>query len=94
MPQWISRFIYVVPQSLGIPDFVYEMAGVWHYAPRHDGDYRGHITIARAPRKIGKEKVPESVKRMWLLHLHCRFWHQRLYSDKRLPRVSAEQAAA
>lgn len=90
MPPWLSRFIYVVPVELGIPDFVRPEAGVWHYAPTRY--YHAQITVARAPKRIGTQKVPRETTDRWLGHLHCRFWHQRLYFDKRLPAVQAEAA--
>lgn len=90
MPPWINRFIYVTPVELGIPDFVPEFAGVWHWAPNDRYGWTwGKLTVARAPRRIGQTKVPASVKERWLYNLHCRFWHKRLYVDNRVPRISA-----
>lgn len=90
LPPWISRFIYVVPVELGIPDFVQPFAGVWHWQPATS--YHAEITVARAPRKIGQTKVPDDVRERWLLHLHCRFWHQRLYTNDRAAAAEAAQA--
>lgn len=79
LPPWITRFIYVVPAELGIPDFVQPFAGVWHWRARSSAEYRhAELTVARAPKKIGQTKVPDDVRERWLLHLHCRFWYQRL----------------
>lgn len=84
MPSWISRFIYAVPATLGVPDFVPEFAGVWHYHTEKDGFYAAEISVARAPRRFGKERVPEAVLHRWLRHLYSRYWYQKLYHDRRV----------
>lgn len=80
MPDWISRFIYVVPTELGIPDFVPAFAGVWHVGLAQWSCNTNVVSVARAPRKIGKEKVPADVIDLWYRHLHCRYWHQKLHA--------------
>lgn len=92
MPPWITRFIYVVPVELGIPDFVPAFAGVWHFQASRRS--YSELTVARAPRKIGQTKVSEDIKRRWLLNLHCRFWHQRLYTNNRVPEISQQEQPA
>lgn len=42
-----------------------------------------------AARQKGQTKVPPEVREKWLYHLHCRFWNQKLYVDRRLPRFKA-----
>lgn len=89
--EWITRFIYVVPCELGVPDFIPEFAGVWHVVP--DGNWGHHIRVVKAPRRMGKERVPEAIKQKWLQHLYCRFWHQKLYTRHReLPAIETEAA--
>lgn len=84
MPGWVKQFIYVVPESLGIPEWVPPFAGVWFVKIRHGMMY---IEVARTPKIIGKEKVPEAVKAKWLHNLYYRFWNMRVDRDDRLPRA-------
>ncbi len=98
MPGWITRFVYVVPEQLGIPEFVPAHAGVWHVKPtrvdhfstRPDG-YK--ITLARAPHVLGREKVPAAVIGTWHKNLYYRYWDQRMTLEKRIPRAVREGVA-
>lgn len=83
LPDYISKFIYCVPKELGIPDFVPDFAGVWHIHTRSDGTM--DVRTARAPKRIGKVKVPDSVKAKWMSCFYHRYWHQRILLSKRLP---------
>jgi hypothetical protein len=91
LPDYITRFIYCVPEELGIPDFVPDFAGIWHIRPAHDGGLR--IVTVRAPRRIGKEKVPPKVKAKWLSVFYHRFWHQRISLSNRIPKMQRQDAA-
>jgi hypothetical protein len=82
-PKWITRFIYVVPVELGIPSWVPEVAGIWHVKQgfiRVGGvlcpDFP-RLTVARAPKRIGKEKLPSEVMSKWLLSMYYRYWNMR-----------------
>lgn len=90
LPSYISRFIYVVPQKLGIPEWVPSVAGVWHLTD--DVDYKP-ITIARVPRRVGKEKVPEKVLNTWRRAFYYRFWRLREDLDRRIPEISERLAS-
>lgn len=84
LPSWISRFIYVVPQELGIPEWVPEFAGVWHLRTtrvRHRNalqEVNTHAEVVRAPRRLGKEKVPEKLVQNWMRGFYFRYWRQRI----------------
>jgi hypothetical protein len=83
LPSWITRFIYCVPEELGIPDWVPEFAGVWHICQDHRGGL--WVKVVRAPKKLGKEKPPEDVVKRWTDVFYSRFWHQRYALNKRIP---------
>jgi hypothetical protein len=91
LPNWLTRFVYVVPAELGVPDFVPPECGVWHYTA--STYYHAEINVARAPKRIGTAKVPDKVRERWMRHLHCRFWYQRLY-HKPIPEILPELDAA
>lgn len=82
MPPWVTRFIYVVPVELGIPDFVPSFAGVWHVAFNQKAGLN-NIEIARAPKRIGKEKVPANIVERWMRSFYYRYWHMRIDIDRR-----------
>jgi hypothetical protein len=96
MPAWVTRFVYAVPEDLGIPDFVPAHAGVWHivpdvrriYSPTEEprmapDGYR--VVLARAPKKLGKEKVPAEVVSRWMKNFYYRYWDMRQHADQRIP---------
>ncbi|WP_069267394.1 hypothetical protein [Paraburkholderia nodosa] len=96
MPDWITRFVYVVPEQLGIPDWVPAHAGVWHVFPTlvgaqdawngpHRPDGYG-IVVKRAPHVLGREKVPAAVIGTWHKNLYYRYWDQRMTLEQRIPR--------
>lgn len=104
MPNWVTRFIYVVPAELGIPDFVPAHAGVWHVIPRaaildrySDQERHGFdgydIKTVRAPHLLGREKVPQVVIGNWLRNLYYRYWEQRISIDGRIARAVREGVA-
>ena len=84
LPGWVARFIYAVPQRLGIPDFIHPQAGVWHVTE----DHWHPIRVVRAPGRIGKQKVPPWLAERWRQHLYCRYWQQHL-SAARTPKFVA-----
>ena len=86
LPGYISRFIYAVPESLGIPDFVPDFAGIWHIVVAKDGCMR--IKVVRAPKRLGKEKVPEPIVIKWMSVFYSRYWHQRISASKKLPSLA------
>ncbi|MBN3851976.1 hypothetical protein G3N59_01160 [Paraburkholderia sp. Ac-20340] len=98
MPAWITRFIYVVPQQLGIPEWVPERAGVWHVKPTRvqststclDGF---EIFVARAPHVLGREKLPPAVLGTWHKNLYYRYWEQRMDAQRRIARHIREAVA-
>lgn len=98
MPNWVTRFIYVVPAALGIPDFVPAHAGVWHVRPRpapfaYEGPMRPsgfEIVVVRAPGLLGREKVPQVVIGTWLRNLYYRYWEKRISIEGRIPRAIRE----
>ena len=105
MPDWVTRFVYVVPEELGIPDFVPELAGVWHVTPRvatldkyTDEERRGvdgyEIVVARAPKLHGREKVPPAVVAKWMKNFYYRYWDQRIHAERRIARHVREGVAA
>lgn len=105
MPAWVTRFIYVVPEQLGIPEFVPEHAGVWHVVPRlvtldkyTDEERRGadgyEIVLARAPKLLGREKVPAAVVAKWMRNFYYRYWDQRIHGERRIARHVREGVAA
>lgn len=104
MPDWVTRFIYVVPEDLGIPDFVPELAGVWHVVPRvvtldkySDEERQGadgyEIVLARAPKLLGREKVPPAVVAKWMKNFYYRYWDQRIHAESRIARHVREGVA-
>jgi hypothetical protein len=72
LPGWVTRFIYAVPEALGIPEWVHPKAGVWHV---NEG---GRILCVKAPKRMGKDKVPEWIRDKWGSHLYSRYWEQHL----------------
>lgn len=98
MPDWITRFIYVVPEQLGIPEWVPLWAGVWHVRParvdyfstRPDGF---EIVVARAPHVRGRVKIPGAVVGHWHRNLYYRYWEQRIDAQRRIPRHIREGVA-
>lgn len=103
MPGWITRFVYVVPEQLGIPEWVPPHAGVWHVFPTlvshldawngpHRPDGFG-IVVKRAPHVLGREKVPPAVIGTWHRNLYYRYWEQRIDAQRRIPRHVREGVA-
>jgi hypothetical protein len=101
MPDWVTRFVYVVPEELGIPDFVPDLAGVWHVVPRivtldkyTDEERQGadgyDIVLARSPKLLGREKVPPAVISKWMRNFYYRYWDQRIHAEGRMPRSVRE----
>lgn len=104
MPSWITRFVYVVPENLGVPDWVPLWAGVWHVVPRivtldkySDEERRGadgyEVVLARAPRVRGTEKVPKAVIDRWMQSFYYRYWNQRIHAEGRIARHVREGVA-
>ncbi|MFD1557063.1 hypothetical protein ACFSHT_15790 [Paraburkholderia silviterrae] len=103
MPAWITRFVYVVPEHLGIPEWVPAAAGVWHVRARRP-DYASwsgptrpdsfEIVVARAPHVLGREKLPAAVLGKWHKNLYYRYWEQRMDAQRRIPRHIREGAAS
>jgi hypothetical protein len=104
MPAWITRFVYVVPQQLGIPAFVPAHAGVWHVRPAVTDPYYNpaledrrpdgyEIVLARAPHVLGREKVPPAVISKWHRNLYYRYWDLRIHAEGRIPRQIREGVA-
>ncbi|MBB6320560.1 hypothetical protein [Paraburkholderia tropica] len=104
MPGWITRFIYVVPEQLGVPAWVPEQAGVWHVVPALVGQYGfdearpladGYaIVVKRAPRVLGREKLPAAVLGTWHKNLYYRYWDQRIALEQRIPQHVREGVAS
>lgn len=103
LPDWITRFVYVVPEQLGMPEWVPAHAGVWHVKPalvrsysfeearpRADGY---EIVVARAPHVLGREKIPKAVLGTWYRNLYYRFWDQRISLERRIPQHVREGVA-
>lgn len=84
MPGWISKFIYVVPEHLGVPDWVPEEAGIWHICRRGETQQL-YIKVVRAPKRIGKVKVPIETVDNWMSNFYYRYWNARNTRDKSLP---------
>jgi len=104
MPAWVSRFIYVVPEDLGIPDWAPVWSGVWHVRPlivtldKHtDEERRGadgyEIVAARQPKVRGTEKVPVGVVAKWMGNFYYRYWNQRIHAEQRIARHIREGVA-
>ncbi|RKE35261.1 uncharacterized protein DUF1052 [Paraburkholderia sp. BL23I1N1] len=98
MPAWITRFVYVVPEQLGIPEFVPGHAGVWHVKPARVDHFSTQpdgyeIVLARAPHVLGREKVPPAVIGKWYRNLYYRYWEQRIDAQRRIPRHIREGVA-
>lgn len=95
MPDWITRFIYVVPEQLGMPAWVPAQAGIWHvkaarvdhFSTQPDGY---EIVVARAPHVLGRQKVSEAVVARWHRNLYYRYWEQRIDAQRRIPRHMRE----
>lgn len=86
MPDWINQFIYVVPEHLGIPDWIPDFAGVWH-VHGYVGTIDARVTVARAPKKRGKTKAPQELIDKWMYNLYFRYWSLRANRDKVLPKL-------
>lgn len=91
MAAWITRFIYVVPEQLGIPEWVPERAGVWHVKPTRvqstSTSLDGYaIVVARAPYVNGRDKLPAAVLGTWHKNLYYRYWEQRVDAQSRIAR--------
>lgn len=104
MPDWVSRFVYVVPEVLGVPDFAPAWSGVWHVVPRivtldkyTDEERQGadgyEIVQARAPRARGNSKVPRVVVDRWMQSFYYRYWNQRIHAERRIARHVREGVA-
>lgn len=87
-PGYISKFVYVVPQKLGIPEWVPPAAGVWHLVDSKRSKFDRwddtHVVVARQPQRIGKEKVPDKVLELWRRAFYYRFWRLRIDLDRRI----------
>ncbi|CAB3742698.1 hypothetical protein LMG24238_06925 [Paraburkholderia sediminicola] len=105
MPDWITRFIYVVPENLGIPEWVPAKSGVWHVVPAVTDPYYNpalesrrpdgyQIVVARAPHVLGRTKLPSAVLGTWLRNLYYRYWDQRIHAEGRIARHIREGVAA
>ena len=105
MPAWITRFVYVVPEQLGIPEWVPAHAGVWHLVPSVVDPYYNpalesrrpdgyQIVVARAPHVLGREKLPAAVLGTWLRNLYYRYWEQRVHLEGRIARHVREGVAS
>ncbi|MBN3811688.1 hypothetical protein [Paraburkholderia sp. Ac-20347] len=99
MPGWITRFVYVVPEQLGVPVWVPEQAGVWHVTParvRSDSERPDgyQVVVARAPRVLGREKLPAAVLGTWHKNLYYRYWDQRIALEQRIPQHVREGVAS
>lgn len=98
LPPWITRFIYCVPEELGMPDWIPEFAGVWHIVKRkvHTAGVPSRegygIRVMRAPKRIGKEKVPADIVKGWMKNFYYRYWNQRSSLCKRIPQSVREEA--
>lgn len=95
-PPYINRFIYVVPEELGIPDWVPPVAGVWHLYSEQSNDptyARTLIKIARQPKRLGREKVPEKILANWRRTFYYRFWRLREDLDHRIERKRRRMGA-
>lgn len=99
MPEWITRFIYVVPADLDIPEFVPPSAGVWHVLPDrmrrqyptpHEVVDGLCIQVVRAPHVLGREKVPQPVIDRWMQSFYYRYWDQRTHVFARVPQAIRE----
>lgn len=84
MPGWISKFIYVVPEHLGVPDWVPAEAGIMHLC-RIGQTQQLVIKLVRAPKRIGKDKVPFEIVDNWMSNFYYRYWNARNTRDKVLP---------
>lgn len=98
LPPWITRFIYVVPEPLGIPEWCPPHAGVWHVRPARVDHFSTlpdgfEIVVARAPHVLGREKLPAAVLGTWLRNLYYRYWEQRMDAQRRIARHVREGVA-
>jgi hypothetical protein len=103
MPDWITRFVYVVPEALGLPEWVPAWAGIWHVVPALVGHYDFHqtrpradgyaIVVKRPPCVRGREKLPNAVLGTWYRNLYYRYWEQRIDAQRRIPRHIREGVA-
>jgi hypothetical protein len=75
LPDWICRFIYVVPEKLGIPDWVTPKCGVLHATEGRNGI---SLKVARGPGRFGFVKVPAKTKAYLLNCAYQRYWQQRI----------------
>lgn len=79
LPRWVARFVYVVPEELGIPPWVPSDAGVWHVkAPDHRG--RRAVKTVCSGGLLGNDSVPEKILTVWNRQMYGRFWQQYLYT--------------
>lgn len=83
LPRWVARFVYAVPEDLGVPEWVPATAGVW--VVRRDARGRLEVRVARAPAVLGDQRVPEHLVNLWKGGLYDRYWLRRLYEDRRMP---------
>ena len=102
MPGWITRFIYVVPEQFGVPEFVPAHAGIWHVRAQRpqyaawEGPTRPdclEIVVVRAPHVLGREKVSAPVIGTWHRNLYYRYWEQRIRDERRIPQHVREAVA-
>jgi hypothetical protein len=87
LPPWISMFVYAVPEELGIPDFVPSHAGVWHVTKGINARYGGEETkvrVARAPKRIGDQKIPSEILDRWNRSMYYRYWDLLLIRDNEI----------
>lgn len=86
MPAWITRIIYVVPEHLGVPEWVPPQAGIWHvYVDVRTKKLK--VKVIKTPKRIGTEKVPTEMVNKWISNLYFRFWNMRVERDKTLPKL-------
>lgn len=94
LPSYVSRFIYVVPRELiarGIPEWVSPVAGIWSVVPENQHSH-AYVEVVRAPKRVGKEKVPDAVLSRWLESMYYRYWRMRQEDQRGYHRRQLDQA--
>lgn len=73
-PDFISKFIYVVPAGLETPPWIVDWAGIWHVTPNK---HLPHVEVFKKPRIISSKKATGQLLELWLSKFYQLYWNEK-----------------